>query len=135
MAKLPQSVVEAFGDVRSLREHHARELKPILADLVLRARVLASAEHLAERQKARAAAGEPLMDAPKVLAALKTSARPESSPPQPATTVRNDAGAKLFTLRAKGDRALVELSLLSEASNAEVLAAFERALAQLRPAR
>ena len=31
LGKLPADVVEAFGDIRLLRENHARELKPLLA--------------------------------------------------------------------------------------------------------
>jgi ParB family transcriptional regulator, chromosome partitioning protein len=140
MAKLPSEVVEAFGDVRSLRENHARELKPLLADPVTRPRVLTAAKDLARRQGARRDAQEPLLDAPKVVAALKSAAKGEgpkpASPPLPPTTVRNAAGATLFTVKPKADgRAVVELALGADASNADFLAAFDRELKRLRPKR
>lgn len=140
MAKLPGEVVEAFGDVRSLRENHARELKPLLTDPAARPRVLAAAQELSKRQQTRLAAQEPLVEAPKVVAALKLAAKGEGprSPaaPQAATTIRNASGATLFTLKPKADaRAVLELALDAEASNADFLAAFERELKRLRPKR
>ena len=137
MAKLPPEVVSAFGDVRSLREHHARELKPLLAVPESRARMVAAATALAARQATRLAAGEALVDAPKVVASLKTAATGEgraASPPAAATTVRNDAGAALFTLRPKaGGRVVLELVLGSAGSNQDFVSAFEAELARLRP--
>ena len=140
MAKLPAEVVEAFGDVRALRENHARELKPLLLDPVARPRVMTAAKELAKRQAARREAQEPLVEATKVVVALKTAAKgegpkPAAAPPAP-TTVRNAAGATLFTVKPKADgRAILELALGAEASNADFLAAFERELKRLRPKR
>lgn len=138
MAKLPGEVVEAFGDVRSLRENHARELKPLLTDPTARPRVLAAAKELSKRQETRLAAQEPLVEAPKVVAALKSAAKGEgpkpAAPPAAATTVRNAAGATLFTLKPRAEgRAVLELVLDAEATNADFLAAFERELKRLRP--
>jgi len=137
MAKLPQEVVDAFGDVRQLRENHARELKPLLAEPASRAKVLTAASDLAARQDARRAAGEALLDAPKVVAALKaaTRAEPERAPVA-AMTVRSPAGAPLFTVKPKGEgRAVLELLLTSAGSNEDFLAAFQAQLSQLRPQR
>lgn len=140
MAKLPTEVVEAFGDVRALRENHARELKPLLVDPVARPRVITAAKELAKRQAARREAQEPLVEAPKVVAALKSAAKgegpkPAQAPPPP-MTVRNAAGAALFTVKPKADgRAILELALGADASNADFLAAFERELKRLRPKR
>ena len=50
LAKLPTDVVEAFGDVRQLRENHAREIKPLLADGGSRPRVMAEAKRLGLQQ-------------------------------------------------------------------------------------
>lgn len=136
LAKLPEEVVQAFGDVRALRENHARELKPVLVDAAARPKVLAAAAGLAERQSARRDAGEPMLDPPKVVAALKAAARVETGKAAPsASTVRNGAGIALFTVKPKGDRAVVELVLSSAGSNADFLAAFEQELARLRPSR
>jgi ParB family chromosome partitioning protein len=139
LAKLPEEVVAAFGDVRALRENHARELKPLLGDPAGRARVLAAAASMAERQASRRAAGEALLEPPKVVAALKAAASADGPrpvvPAAPATTVRNAAGAALFTVKPKaGGRAVMELVLNSAASNSDFLAAFDRELGRLRPA-
>lgn len=137
LAKLPEAVVQAFGDVRQLRENHARELKPMLADAATRPKVLAAAAALTERQAARRLAGEGVLDAPKVVASLKAAARPEpqSAPAAPAT-VRNGEGAALFTVKPKGEgRAVLELVLKSAGSNEDFLKAFQDALARLRPGR
>jgi ParB family chromosome partitioning protein len=139
LARLPDEVVAAFGDVRGLRENHARELKPLLSDSASRARMLAAARTLSERQIARRATGDDLIEPPKVVAALKAaSVEPESRREMTSTevsTVRNEAGAALFTVKTKaGGRAVLELVLSSAGSNGDFLAAFERELVRLRPA-
>lgn len=139
LAKLPDEVVSAFGDVRVLRENHARELKPLLTEAGSRGRVLAAAKTFTERQAARRAAGDALVEPAKLVAALKAAAAGQevSSRPSPAaaTTVRNDAGAELFTVKPKsGGRVVLELALASAAPNGDFLSAFERELARLRPA-
>jgi ParB family chromosome partitioning protein len=139
LAKLPKEVVAAFGDIRSLRENHARELKACLAANPMRGRVISAAQRIAAEQAARLKSGEPTLDAPKVVAALKASAAAGAGegrvpPPQAPRVVTTTAGAALFTLKPKGDLKIVlELALDSVASNAEFLAAFERELATLRP--
>lgn len=139
LAKLPSEVVAAFGDARVLRENHARELKPLLLEAAVRAKVLAAAATLGERQAARRATGDQLIEAPKVVSALKAAAKDGPSgarPPAAATTVRNAAGAPLFTVKPKaGGRVTLELVLNSAAGNGDYLAAFEQELARLRPAR
>lgn len=139
LARLPEEVVAAFGDVRGLRENHARELKPLLSDAASRPRVLAAAKTLAERQAARRATGDDLIEPPKVVAALKAAAVAAEGRTEAAAagvaTVRNEAGAALFTVKPKaGGRAVLELVLTSAGTNGEFLAAFERELARLRPA-
>lgn len=138
LAKLPEEVVAAFGDVRLMRENHARELKPLLAEAGPRSRLLAAARTLADRQGQRRLAGEAPLEPAKVVAALKSAALTEEGrgPAAPtATTVRNAAGAALFTVKPKsGGRAVIELVLGSAASNTDFLAAFEQELARLRPA-
>lgn len=138
LAKLPTDVVEAFGDIRTLRENHAREIKPLLADASSRPRVMAEAKRLAAEQKASIAAGRAGIEAPKVIAALKAAARGEggqaSLPGTGSEVVANGNGVALFTVTRRGaKKAVLELSLGASASNAEFEAAFREHLLRLRP--
>lgn len=137
LAKLPTTIVEAFGDIRQLRENHARVIKPLLAETQSRKQVMAEAERLAAEQARRRDAGEPLLEAAPVLEGLKSAAagkgRGGAARSRP-EVVANAAGTRLFTLSPKGaKRAVIELALDSKASNADFHAAFETALAKLRP--
>jgi ParB family transcriptional regulator, chromosome partitioning protein len=137
LAKLPTDVVEAFGDIRLLRENHAREIKPLLADSGLRSKVMAEAKRLAAEQAALASAGKAHLEPPKVIAALRAAAaspRPEAKLAKGATLISSDNGAALFTLARKGPKTVVlELALDADASNADFRAAFQRELQLLRP--
>jgi ParB family chromosome partitioning protein len=138
LAKLPTDVVDAFGDVRQLREHHAREIKPLLADAATRPRVMAEAKRIAALQASAGERGEGLFDGPKVIAALKRAAVGQRKDlakirPRP-SLVTNDAGATLFTLMPKGPRKVVlELALNARATNEDFHTAFQRELERLRP--
>lgn len=137
LAKLPIDVVEAFGDVRQMREHHAREIKPLLANSATRARVMGEAKRIASLQVASRAKGQPYLDAPKVIAALKSIAvdEPQNSPETPAgpTVVTSAAGTKLFTLTHKGrSKVVLELALDAKATNEDFRFAFEREINRLR---
>ena len=138
LAKLPTDVVEAFGDVRQLRENHAREIKPLLADGASRPRVMAEAKRLAAQQTEMIAKGQGPLDAPKVMVLLKRAAagdaKPVSKAGKPGTAVTNAAGATLFTLATKGSKKVVlELALDAAASNADFAEAFQRELVRMRP--
>jgi ParB family chromosome partitioning protein len=138
LAKLPTDVVEAFGDVRLLRENHAREIKPLLADGASRPRVMAEAKRLAAQQTEMIAKGQGPLDAPKVMVLLKRAAagdaKPVSKAGKPGTAVTNAAGATLFTLATKGSKKVVlELALDAAASNADFAEAFQRELVRMRP--
>jgi ParB family chromosome partitioning protein len=128
LAKLPTDVVEAFGDIRLLRENHARDL---------RSKVMAEAKRLAAEQAALASAGKAHLEPPKVIAALRAAAaspRPEAKLAKGATLISSDNGAALFTLARKGPKTVVlELALDADASNADFRAAFQRELQLLRP--
>ena len=138
LAKLPTDVVEAFGDVRQLRENHAREIKPLLADGASRPRVMAEAKRLAVQQTEMIAKGQGPLDAPKVMVLLKRAAAGDGKPViksgKPGTAVTNAAGATLFTLATKGSKKVVlELALDAAASNADFAEAFQRELLRMRP--
>ena len=62
LAKLPSVIVEAFGDIREIRENHARIVKPLLNDDQARPKVMAAAKLLSSEQAARVKAGEPVID-------------------------------------------------------------------------
>lgn len=136
LAKLPRDVVDAFGDVLQLRENHARELKPLLAADPARSRVMAAAKKLARQQATLRGDGAPLIEPPKVVASLKQAAAGEGTraAAPAAVIVTNDKSVELFSLKTKGRRVVLELSLDAQAPDADFLAAFERELGRLRAA-
>jgi len=138
LAKLPTDVIDAFGDVRQLREHHAREIKPLLANTGMRPKVMAEAKRIAALQASASERGEGLLDGPKVLAALKRAAaggqRDSAKAPTRPSSITNEAGTTLFTLMPKGPRKVVlELALNAKATNEDFHVAFQRELDRLRP--
>lgn len=134
LAKLPRDVVDAFGDVLQLRENHARELKPLLASDPARSRVMAAAKKLARQQSGLRDEGEPLMEAAKVVASLKQAAAGDGTRvvAEAPVIITNDEAVELFSLKTKGRRVVLELSLDAKASDADFLTAFERELTRLR---
>ncbi|WP_068875701.1 MULTISPECIES: ParB/RepB/Spo0J family partition protein [unclassified Phenylobacterium] len=137
LAKLPTDIVEAFGDIRVLREHHAREIKPLLADSGSRPKVMAEAKRLGVQQAAAVAAGHAPLEPSKVIAALKAAAagpRTQTTQGTRGTVISSENGAALFTLARKGPkRVMLELALDADASNADFATAFQRELQRLRP--
>lgn len=139
LAKLPQDVVDAFGDVLQLRENHARELKPYLASDPGRTRVMTAARKLAPQQAQLRLDGQPVLEPAKVLAILRAAAAGEAAavakPAVATKVVKSDKAVTLFSLKPKGaNRVVLELALDASASNADFIAAFERELARMRPA-
>ena len=140
LAKLPPGVVEAFGDIRELRENHARLIKPLLADEVTRPKLMAAAKVLVAEQAERAKAGESVLDAAKVIDRLRASAATKTTAAAPKRAgprvISSAEGARLFSVAPKGPkRAVIELSLDAKASNADFHEAFAAALADMRPGR
>lgn len=139
LAKLPTAIVDAFGDIRQLRENHARLIKPLLNDAAVRPRVMAEVKTIAAEQARRLEAGEAALDAGKVLEAIKAAAagKGASSPRRQAVrTISSSAGTPLFRVMSNGPkRAVIELSLDADASNADFQKAFDAALEGLRPGR
>ena len=137
LAKLPPGIVEAFGDIRQLRENHARLLKPLLADDGKRPKVMAAAKSLASEQAARVKNGQPIVDAAKVIDRLKAAAEGKGvsgGPKAASQTISTAAGARLFSVTPKGaKRAVIELALDAAATNEDFHQAFAVALAELRP--
>ena len=139
LAKLPPAVVDSFGDIRQLRENHARLIKPLLANDETRPKLMAAAKLLTAEQAERAKAGEPLLEAAKVIERLKTSAAVKAARAAKRAgprVISSAQGARLFSLVPKNaKRAMIELSLDANASNADFHDAFVAALAELRPGR
>ncbi len=138
LARLPSDIIQAFSDVRQVREHHAREIKPLLSDAAMGPRVLAEAKRIAILQAEAREAGEGALDAVKVIAELKKAAGSVSKSPGKASSgasvITSPSGSKLFTLERKGTRkAVLELVLDAKATNEDFRAAFESELAKLRP--
>ena len=137
LAKLPDPVVQAFGDVRQLRENHTRVLKPLLYDPAHRDRVLTEAQRLVGVQTQRRALGQPALEAAKVIASLRAATQADTGfvPGRASSSVVSaPSGAPLFRIIPKaGNKAILELVLGSPATNADFQAAFERAIHELRP--
>jgi len=74
MARLPDEVIGAYASIRDIREVHARQLKPLLADDAVRERVIEAARRVAgEQAAARDGQGAP-KDGAQVTAALRAAA-------------------------------------------------------------
>lgn len=138
LAKLPEDVVAAFGDVLLLREVHARELKPFLSQTTERGRIVSAAKKIAADQQLRLEAGEPFLEPAKVVTALKNAAiaQAPAAPTSEPRIVRNGSDVALFTVKPKGPKkVVVELALDAGAPNADFVAALQAELARLRPDR
>ena len=136
LAKLPVQIVDAYLDIKQLKERHARTIKPLLNNASARPKLMAEAKRLAAEQQRRLEAGERLIDGAKILEALKRAASGQGASPATASSAEvftNAAGAKLFTLATKSPRkAVIELALRADASNADFEAAFHDLLERLR---
>jgi ParB family chromosome partitioning protein len=74
MARLPHEVIAAYATIRDIRELHARQLKPLLADDATRDLLLDAARAIAVRQAAAREGQGTIMDGPQVTAALRMAA-------------------------------------------------------------
>ncbi|HKT54880.1 MAG TPA: ParB/RepB/Spo0J family partition protein [Caulobacteraceae bacterium] len=135
MARLPDQIVGAFGDVRLLRVNHVRELKPLLEEPDQRKRMLSAAHDIARKQVAARSAGYDYVDPARVVQMLKAAAagtKPETRREEP-ELVSSPSEAPLFTSVLKGRNKLVlELRLNSSASDEEFVEAFRKELADKR---
>lgn len=135
LARLPELIVAAFGDVRLLKSNHARELKPLLERQDQRARMLSEAHEIARQQLAARSAGYDYLDPARVVQLLRAAASGSSSKPAAAAPemVSTDQQAPLFTSMLKGrNRLVLELRLDSSATDEEFVEAFRKELADKR---
>ncbi|MEQ8348713.1 MAG: ParB/RepB/Spo0J family partition protein [Sneathiellaceae bacterium] len=127
LAKLPKAIIDAYADVTELREHHARELRPLLGDARQRERVLEAARAIAAEQKQAAAGGQPLLPGPEVLKKLKAAAqKPQKTRSTILGEYRSQDGKVALTARRKGRG--VQLDIASGAELDELLALCRQAL-------
>jgi ParB family chromosome partitioning protein len=135
LAKLPEQIVAAFGDVRLLRSNHARELKPLLEQADRKKRMLSEAHEIARKQIAAKSAGHDYLDPARVVQLLKAAAAGKESQSQREAPqlVSSPNEAPLFTSVLKGRNKLVlELRLDSSATDDEFVEAFRLELADKR---
>jgi len=78
LARLEPEIVAAFGSIRDIKEVHARQLRPLLADPALREAVLAEARAIAQEEGA--------LPGPSVLSRLRAAGKP-AAPRKTADTV------------------------------------------------
>jgi len=127
LAKLPKQIVDAFASIRDIKERHARDLKPMLAEPKTTEKILAEADRLAAKHHTAREGRGTFMDGAEVMIALKKAARPEPEKRKVDNNVKtykrgfHDAGIKV---RTKGDQFRVEID--KNSSKAAVLAAFQK---------
>lgn len=109
LSKLPAEVVAAFYQKTDIKELHARTLKPLLLKPSDKAKVLEAARGLADTQAAaRSNQGAPV-DAPAVVARLKSALDAPKTKRKPTGTVYMGAGrSRGVTFTRKGRKMVLE---------------------------
>ena len=126
LARLPEEIVAAFASPHDLREVHARELRPLLAQEDSRERVLETARAIAHERASRA--GGP--GAAQVMARLRQAGKPPRPKKALGTVYRRGPGEQGITVKAAGKTVKMEFpATLSEDS---LRAAFDAYLAARR---
>lgn len=126
LARLPEEIVAAFASPHDLRELHARELRPLLAQEDSRERVLEAARIIARERGGRA--GGPA--AAQVMARLRQAGKPPQPKRSLGTVYRRGPGEQGITVKTAGKTVKMEFpATLSEDS---LRAAFDAYLAARR---
>jgi len=108
LALLPEEVVEAFPARTELRVRHSEVLTPLLRRPELRSAIVEAAVSIAEEQRQRTTAGQPLIAAAAVLSRLRQVALAEPSRPEPVALLAG--GVKVGVMR-HGRGGVVDVSL------------------------
>lgn len=111
MARLPVAVIAAYASIRDIRELHARQLKPLLADDGARARVLDAAARIAAEQAAARSGQGGLRDGAQVTAALRAAGAAGTDSPKAGgaeTLFRRSAGESGIRARRRGKSIVME---------------------------
>jgi ParB family chromosome partitioning protein len=127
LARLEYEVIGAFPSIREVRELHARQLKPLMAEAGSRRALLAEAERLSvEQARARDGQGAPVPVA-QVLARLKAAAKPPKPRQAADRSFRRAEGEAGVQMRRRGSRVTLEFD--RGLSDAALRAAVESFLA------
>ncbi|WP_415401036.1 ParB/RepB/Spo0J family partition protein [Tateyamaria sp. SN3-11] len=124
LAKLPQPIVDAFPNIRELRERNARELKPLLSQSDSARVLLEEAGAIArEQQQARNGRGS-FVDAATVMRRLVRAGKPAQPKPAPeGKTYRRSAHDKGISVVQKGRKVRMEFETAT--TRAQLAAAFQ----------
>ncbi|MEP2731327.1 MAG: ParB/RepB/Spo0J family partition protein [Ascidiaceihabitans sp.] len=124
LANLPSQIVAAFASIRDIKERHARDLKPLIAEKKSLNALIETSNSIAQAQEgARKGLGRPL-DGVEVMRRLKAACKPAAvSKPTHEKTYRRTAGDVPITVRNKGRRTVVEFD--SSIGSAALRAALE----------
>ena len=127
LAKLPKQIVHAFASIRNIKERHAPDLQPMLAEPKTTGKILTEADRVAAKHHAGREGRGAFKGGAEVMIALKKAARPEPEKRKVDNNVKtykrdfHDAG---ITVRTKGGQFQVEID--NPSSKASVLAAFQK---------
>lgn len=109
LAKLPQTIVEAFPNVRELRERNARELKPLLAQPETSRAVLEEAAAIARSQSSARAGKGAFVDAAEVMKRLTRAGKPaQEKAVDDRKVFRRGPGEQGISVRQKGRKVVME---------------------------
>ncbi|MEP4199170.1 MAG: ParB/RepB/Spo0J family partition protein [Aliishimia sp.] len=111
LAKLPGRIVSAFASIRDIKERHARDLKPLLAEPDMAQALLSMADDIARQHTAARAGRGRFLDGAEVMTALKKAARPtpEVSAKQSDQKIyKRSTHDRGISVRSKGRRYVVE---------------------------
>ncbi|MGR3491459.1 MAG: ParB/RepB/Spo0J family partition protein [Shimia sp.] len=127
LARLPSSIVLAFPSIRDLKEVHARQLKPLLKEPRLRAKVLNAADDLARVQNTARDGEGAFVDPAKVIAQLKAAGVAKKPKPKKTEYRGGDAGRVTHVAQGKTHR----LEFASTTSPEDLRAALKAFMATL----
>jgi len=127
LSKLPKQVVDAFADKTQIREIHARNLKPLLANPKQKAMVIECAEELSRAQsQARTGQGAPI-ESQKVVSLLKASVTVRKPKRAPKKLYLGQGESRGISVSRKGKSTVLEFP--ENITKEEVSKAFEQFLA------
>ncbi len=102
LAKLPGEIVAAFASPQEIKERSIRDLKPLLAHPRTRDKLIEKAQEIRDKQASLKQEGQPLMDAQKVMSALKSATR---KPAKPKAKPKDDKPSKRIHFQETGNYA------------------------------
>ncbi len=135
LARLPDEIVGAYQDVTHIKLRHAMELKPLLKDRAMRARVIAEAKKIGSEQQAARKQNTTQIDGAGVMRALKAAAvhktKPKTGKAAKLAEYKAETGKRMLdvTRQGKGDL-MLNIAINSGAKPKELKAAVMEAIEQ-----